>query len=144
MNAGKELSRLTSKILKGEMRYPDVEKELDRISMQYGEDCFNCFRVERKEKPWSEKDLEDLGILSACGAGSREFYLYMAEVSDYVHSQKATKRKRGKLILYIILICICVGIIIVAARFGYVEYNKQLLPISNSNAQLEDAENTNR
>lgn len=95
MNAGKELSRLTSKILTGEMRYADVEEALNRIAMQYGEDCFNSFPVERKEKPWSEKDLEELGNLSACGAGSREFYLYMAEVSDYVYSKKADRRKKN-------------------------------------------------
>lgn len=138
MNAGKELSRLTSKILTGEMRYADVEEALNRISMQYGEDCFNSFPVERKEKPWSDKDLEDLGTLSACGAGSREFYLYMAEVSDYVYSQKAAKRKTIRRVLTFLAIVLAIAI----AIFVIEKYNRQLLSVSNSNLQLEDAENT--
>lgn len=85
MGAVEEQIRLVSKIVNGEIHRPEVERELDRIAKQYGEDCFNSYVVTRKPKPWSKEYLEELRALSVRGAGSREFYLYMAEVSDEVH-----------------------------------------------------------
>lgn len=89
---------LTSQILKGKIGCDDVEKELDRISRQYGEECFNSYTVKRKPKPWKEEDLKELQILSASGAASKDFYRYMAEVSEAVFSKKA---RRKKIFIYI-------------------------------------------
>lgn len=76
---------LTNGIMSGELTRNSVENEIKRIESKYGAEAFNHFKVEKRSAPWTQKDLDDLEIQSASGAGSKEFYLYMAEVSDYVH-----------------------------------------------------------
>lgn len=112
MSGIEEQIALTDRILKGEIGRADVEKELDRISGQYGKDCFNSYAVKRKPGPWSEADLEELRILSASGAASKDFYRYMAEVSEAVFSKKAQEGKihlyigLAALILIVVFVCI--------------------------------------
>lgn len=84
MNGINQRVKLGTKILRGEINKAEAVKEIERISEQYGEDCFNSYEVKRQSKPWTEKELKELEILSASGAGSKEFYLYMAEVSEEV------------------------------------------------------------
>jgi hypothetical protein len=85
--------KLTSKIVRGEIKRPQVEKILEQMEEKYGEYCFDTFPVDRKEKPWSKAYLKELELLSGSGASSKEFYLYMSEVSDYVYSHKFFKKK---------------------------------------------------
>lgn len=105
---------LAYKILNGKIKKVDVEKELERISKKYGDNCFNSYTVKRKPQPWSEKDLKDLGNLSASGAASKEFYRYMAEVSEQVYAQKATRKK-----IYTGIGIIAVIVAIAIVIFGY-------------------------
>ncbi len=116
MSGIEEQSVLTSKILKGEIGRADVEKELDRISRKYGEDCFNSYPVKRKPKPWKEEDLKELEILGASGAGSKDFYRYMAEVSEAVFSRKALKKK---IRFYIGMALVIILIAIFVCTFGW-------------------------
>jgi len=85
MSLVKEHISLTNGILSGKISKADVETAMDRIEKEYGESAFNLYKVEKKPAPWTQGDLDDLEIQSASGACSKEFYLYMAEVSDYVH-----------------------------------------------------------
>lgn len=119
MSAIQELIELKSKILSGEISIQSVKAELERISRQYGEDSFNGYKVNRKPKPWSKADLDELNILCSAGAGSKEFFLYMAEVSDYVYSQKKSskpnsvkKKSLGICIGCIAAIVVVIGIIL--------------------------------
>lgn len=106
MSGREEQIKLVSKILKGEIGKADVDKELERISNQYGDDCFNSYEVKRQPKPWTGKSLKELEILSASGAASKEFYLYMAEVCEEVYSKKSKKRKllQGVLIVGLVVL----------------------------------------
>lgn len=87
-----EQINLVSKIMKGEIDRSGVEQELNRISAEYGDDSFNSYTVKRMPKPWTDKELKDLEVLSATGAASKEFYLYMAEVSEAVYAKKILKK----------------------------------------------------
>ena len=75
---------LVSRIVKGELKRQEVEKELDDMESKYGKECFNSYPVKRKPKPWSMEYLLELERLSSSGASSREFYLYISEVSDEI------------------------------------------------------------
>ena len=117
MSGREEGLELVSKMLRGEIGKAEVAKEIERISEQYGDDCFNSYEVKRQPKPWTRKSLEELEILNAAGAASKEFLLYMAEVSEEVYSQKNKKKKlfRGVLIgilavtVLIFIVCILRG-----------------------------------
>lgn len=92
MTGVEEQVELVSLILNGHISYDEVRKKLDDISIQYGDGVFNSYEVKKKPKPWTESDLRELEILSASGAGSKEFYLYLSEVSDYIKKQKSKKK----------------------------------------------------
>ena len=116
MNGIDEQIKLVSKILSGEISKMEVAKELKRISETYGEECFNSYEVKRKPKPWTEQNLKELEILNASGAGSKEFYLYMAEVSEEVYAQKAKKKKLLTGVLFGVLIVVAVIIMVSILR----------------------------
>lgn len=78
---------LTNGILSGKLSKSGVASEIDRIEKEYGESAFNLYKVQKKDAPWTQSDLDDLEIQSASGACSKEFYLYMAEVSEYIHKK---------------------------------------------------------
>ncbi|MBE5879080.1 MAG: hypothetical protein E7288_03775 [Lachnospiraceae bacterium] len=103
MSGREERLLLVSKILKGEIGKKDVENELERISKQYGDECFNSYEVKKQPKPWTNNSLKELEVLSASGAASKEFYLYMAEVSEEVYSQKYKKKKLFRGVLFGVL-----------------------------------------
>lgn len=79
--------KLTDGIISGKMDRECVEKEMKRIESEYGTGSFNSYKVQKKSAPWTKKDLDNLEIQSASGACSKEFYLYMAEVSEYVYGK---------------------------------------------------------
>lgn len=111
MTGTEEQFKLVGKISKGEIRKPEVEKELDRISKEYGDDCFNSYAVHKKPQPWDEGYLDELKILSTSGAASKDFYLHMAEVSDYLNDNK--KKESHKKVGFLAGIAVVVLIIIV-------------------------------
>ena len=106
MTGSEEQMRLVTKILKGEIRTPEVEKELDRISKQYGDDCFNSYEVHKKAKPWNKDYLDELELLGTSGASSKEYYLHLAEVSDYLRDRS---RSNGNKVLFVVI-----GIVVIA------------------------------
>ena len=83
---------LVSKIVNGEIKRFEVEAELLRMEKKYGSDCFNSYPVKRKQKPWSKEYLNELEVLSSSGASSKDFYLYMSEVSDEIYKNKIKKK----------------------------------------------------
>lgn len=109
MSGVDEQIKLVSKILNGKIDKAGVEKEIEQIANKYGDDCFNSYTVKRKPKPWSVKDLQELEGLSTSGAASKEFYLYMAEVSEEVFSKEAFRKRiyiGGVIVLIVMIICI--------------------------------------
>lgn len=79
---------LARKLRNGEYTLEQAEAELDRMEKDYGESAFLAGSVTRKEPPWTMGDLEDLNTEVTAGAGSRELFHYMAEVSDAVYRRR--------------------------------------------------------
>lgn len=116
MSGREEGLELVFKILRGEIGKAEVAKEIERISEQYGDDCFNSYEVKRQPKPWTRKSLEELEILNAAGAASKEFLLYMAEVADKVYARESNIKKAKKIILATILGASAVGAGVLVAK----------------------------
>ena len=100
-NGTKEIVELSKNILNGKLNKKDVIKELERISNQYGDDCFNSYDFDPNKKKYN--NLKDLEIISASGASSKKFYLHMADVADKVYSKERNIKIAKKIILSIIL-----------------------------------------
>lgn len=117
--------KLIRDIINGKMNLTKTEKKIAELEAEYGKDFFEDYDIEKKEKPWDEKYLRELEIKSMAGMNSKQFILHLAEVSEYVHSNKSRKRKtssKRKIILYIIAGII--AIVAVAAGIFAVSKNK--------------------
>lgn len=108
--SGSARADFVRKVKRGEYTLAQAEAELDRMEEHYGEEAFLPGSVTRKEPPWTMEDLEDLHMDVIAGAGSRELFHYMAEVSDAVYR----KRRRIK------ALAIAGGIVAAIALFGAV------------------------
>lgn len=97
---------LVNKIVKGEIKKSQVERELERMESKYGKECFNSYPVKRKLKPWTKEYLDELEMLSCSGASSKEFYLYMSEVSDEIYTRNINKKIIITVIVAILLITV--------------------------------------
>ena len=90
-----EHNNMVSDIINGKINREQVKRKINQMIHKYGEYAFNTYPAKRKDKSeWNEKHLHELEILSSSGASSIEFYLYMAEVSDYVHSPMYKIKKK--------------------------------------------------
>ena len=75
----------TQKVMAGEYTRTQAEAELDRMEREFGDLAFLPGTVTRKPEPWTMEYLKELEEAAICGAGSREFLSYMAEVGEKVH-----------------------------------------------------------
>ena len=87
-----ERSSLVWNIVSGNYTKAKATKEIERLENDYPEETFGYYEPQKKEKPWDLEYLKELQELFYCGAGSKEFILYMAEVSDEVYRAKRIKK----------------------------------------------------
>lgn len=87
MGLVEEHVKLTNSILAGDLTVDQVKSEINRIESEYGLGSFDSCKVSKKSAPWTKEDLDELEIQSASGACSKDFYLYMAEVSEFVYKK---------------------------------------------------------
>lgn len=108
-----EIFELVRRITSGECTQAQAEEELGRIEKKYSSSVFTHYPPERKEKPWDKAYLDELAGLFYCGASSKEFILYMAEVSEEVyHPERKDNKKIFQYGLIALAVVIAVAIII--------------------------------
>ena len=81
------------KAMKGAYTAEQATAELDRMEREFGDLAFLPGKVTRKPHPWTRADLEDLRLEAAAGAGSRDFFAYLAEMGEEVTRTERRKRK---------------------------------------------------
>jgi hypothetical protein len=113
MNEGgrAEVDILVDKLMKGDISKEEVREAINGILQKYGEGAFNSYRVTRHMPPYSEKDIDELKVLAASGAASKEFFEYWADVNEYVRLSAKTKNKKGGFV-HILIIAGRVAIVI--------------------------------
>lgn len=87
MGLVEEHVKLTNSILAGDLNVDQVKSEVNRIESEYGPGSFDSYKVRKTSAPWTKEDLDELEIQSISGACSKDFYLYMAEVSEFVYKK---------------------------------------------------------
>lgn len=78
--------------LAGNYSAQQADDVLDQMEREFGCDVFWPGNVERKPRPWTRKDLSELEMKAIAGAGSREFFRYMAEVGEEVRRNERKAR----------------------------------------------------
>lgn len=82
MSAIEERIRLIEKILTNKISKVGVEKEIQRLEAEYGQNAFSVIYFNKKERPWSREYYEKLEQLSLSGEDSKEYILHLVEVRD--------------------------------------------------------------
>ena len=102
-----ELCGVAAGIADGTYTREDVKRKLAALERAYPEEHYMVYPVTRKEKPWDMAYLKELEELFYCGAGSREFLEYMAEVSEEVYR---TKRVRNAIAYAVLALTVCAAV----------------------------------
>ena len=100
------------KAMNGEYTADQAKAELDEMEREFGDQAFLPGKGAKKPRPWTRADLEDLRLEAASGAGSRDFFIYLAEMGEEV--SRMERRKRTTKIVAIIAAVVAAGAIIVA------------------------------
>lgn len=100
----------------------DVKKRIQEMEAEYGTDYFFDYDIEyadieRKPKQdWDEEYYEKVKTKGILGIASKQYFLYFAEVNEYIHNKRdeeQRKKKRRKLIIFISAVVIAVIMITV-------------------------------
>lgn len=88
-----ELFDLVQKIINGKCNKVQANTEIARVERAYPNEKFPYFKPERTEKStWNMSYLKELENLYYSGANSKEFILYMAEVSEEIYRAKRIRK----------------------------------------------------
>ena len=82
------------KAMNGDYTAEQAQAELNQMEREFGELTFLPGTVTKKPRPWTRADLEDLRFEAAAGAGSRDFFAYLAEMGEEVNRTERRKRKK--------------------------------------------------
>lgn len=103
-----ELADLVREIVKGKCSVDQAKAELHRIEEAYPDERFLDIVPERKDKPWSMAYLKDLKELFFYGSVSKDYILYMAEVSEEVYRIKKIKKILLSVFITVVMVVCCV------------------------------------
>lgn len=88
----------------------DVKKRIQEMEAEYDTDYFLDYDIEyadieRKPKQdWDEEYYEKVKTKGILGIASKQYFLYFAEVNEYIHNKRdeeQRKKKRRKLMIFI-------------------------------------------
>ena len=121
LSEGRKKARdLAEQIYYNKIKKECIEQEIDRIKKEYEDSndltkLGNIFedspRITKQKKPWSRKYLKNVYENIRSGSGSKEDFLYMAEVSENVHKKEKIKKTTGVLASISALITVIIVII---------------------------------
>ena len=100
------------KAMNGAFSPAQAKVELDQMEKQYGELVFTPGKANKKPRPWTKNDLDDLWKEAVAGAGSRDFLEYMAEMGWEV--KQAERRQKRIKIFGILAAMVAAAAVIVA------------------------------
>lgn len=103
------------KAMAGVYTADQAKEELDQMEQEFGDLAFLPGKVTKKPRPWTRADLEDLRLEAAAGAGSRDFFAYLAEMGEEVVRMERRKRKI-KIIAVIAAVVAAAAVIMAVVR----------------------------
>lgn len=93
-----EINLLVNDIIEGKVSKEIVASRIDMLKKSYGDDIFPSINFQKEQKPWNNAYFSKLKMMNITGAGSEEFLLHMAEVSEEI-----TARKKRKIIAIVVV-----------------------------------------
>lgn len=103
-------------IIDGKYTLNEAKQKIRSYEEKYGTDFFADYDIEKKDKPWDMEYLKELKLKGMTGMSSKQFFLYLAEVSEYVHANAGTSHNKGdkkKFIIAGIIAGIIIALVIV-------------------------------
>lgn len=103
-------------IIDGKYTLKEAKKKICEFEEKYGSDFFVSYDIEKKDKPWDMEYLKELKLKGMTGMSSKQFFLHLAEVSEYVHANADTSHSKGdkkKYIIAGIIAAIIIALVIV-------------------------------
>ena len=103
-------------IIEGKYTLNEAKQKIRAYEEQYGTDFFADYEIEKKDKPWDMEYLKKLKLKGMTGMASKQFFLHLAEVSEYVHAKTDTSHSKGdkkKFIIAGIIAGIIIALVIV-------------------------------
>lgn len=107
-----EINLLVNDITEGKVNRDAVENKIADLKGKYGDDIFPRIQFQKKSKPWDKEYFAKLKKMNITGACSEEFLIHMAEVSEYITSQKKKKAIGITIVgIVVLIIVICIFIL---------------------------------
>lgn len=110
-------NELIRDIIDGKYTLDQVEKIIQELEAEYGEEFFEKYDVPKEEKPWNRETLKKLETDSLVGTCSKPFILHLAEVSEYVHNKERndedSKKKNIRLRILVVSVIVVILILVV-------------------------------
>ena len=103
-------------IIDGKYTLNEAKHKIRAYEEKYGTDFFADYEIEKKDKPWNMEYLKELKLKGMTGSNSKQFFLHLAEVSEYVHANADTSHSKGdkkKFIIAGIIAGIIIALVIV-------------------------------
>ncbi len=103
-------------IIDGKYTLNEAKQKIRVYEEKYGTDFFADYDIEKKDKPWDMEYLKELKLKGMTGMSSKQFFLHLAEVSEYVHANADTSHNKGdkkKFIIAGIIAAIIIALVIV-------------------------------
>ena len=100
------------KAMEGTYTAEQAQAELDQMEREFGDLAFLPGKVTKTPRPWTRADLEDLRLEAAAGAGSRDFFAYLAEMGEEVNR---TERRKRKIRIFAIIAAVVAVAAVIAA-----------------------------
>lgn len=126
-------------IMNSNLSVDEVKERIRQLEKEYGENYVLDYDLEEagiERKPqseWDEEYYENVKTKGILGIASKQYFLYFAELNQYIQSKRLEeqkvqqRRKRIKLIIAAIIAVICIAIVLLLLSGG-LETNATSLP----------------
>lgn len=111
-------------IINNHLSVDDVKMRIREIEAEYGTDYFLDYDIEKAEierKPkqdWNEEYYEQIKTPGILGVTSKQYFLYFAEVNEYIYNKRLEEKKSKQrkkttaIIAAIVALILCIVILI--------------------------------
>ncbi|MBR4627860.1 MAG: hypothetical protein IKO47_09215 [Ruminococcus sp.] len=100
-------------IVKGKYTLKGTVKKIEEYEAQYGKDFFADYDVKKKDKPWDIDYLNELESQGIAGMASKQFFIHVAEVSEYVHNNMKKKKHKKFLLMISAAVVAIIGVVVI-------------------------------
>lgn len=107
-------------IIDNHLSVDDVKRRIREIEAEYGDDYFLDYDIEKAEierKPkqdWDEEYYEQIKTPGILGVSSKQYFLYFAEVNEYIYNKRLEEKKSKQHKKTTAIIAAIVGVILFA------------------------------